>query len=234
MSEKNKHIYKALEDYCNLAVEPEYAVLLKGSWGCGKSHFVEEFINQNNQLKFLTVSLYGVNSVDAIEDKFFQQLNPVLSNKKMVLAGKIGKGLLKGTLKIDLDDDGKAEGSAKVGVPDIKLTDYLTNTSDCILVFDDLERCSMELNDILGYINYFVEKDGYKVIVIADEDKLIGNETEDNQAYSNIKEKLFGKTLCLEPDFEHVYTKFINQIIDEDALRNLLISNLGIVSAIFI
>jgi hypothetical protein len=94
MSEINKHVYQALETYCNLTVEPEYAVLLKGSWGCGKSHFVEEFIEQHKDYKFLFVSLYGVESVDAIEDKFFQQLNPILSSKSMVLAGKIGKGLL--------------------------------------------------------------------------------------------------------------------------------------------
>lgn len=225
MSEVNKNVLNALESYCKLAVEPEYAVLLKGSWGSGKTHFVEEFIEQHCELKFLFVSLYGVSSIDSIEDKFFQQLNPILSNKKMLLAGKIGKGLLKGTLKIDLDGDDKADATAKIGVPDINLADYLTDTSNCVLVFDDLERCSMELNQILGYINYFVEKDGYKAIIIADEDKLIEQECGDKKPYSNIKEKLIGKTLHLESDVGGVFDIFAQKFISNDALKQLVFEN---------
>jgi hypothetical protein len=233
MSEINKHVYQALETYCNLTVEPEYAVLVKGSWGCGKTHFVEDFIEKQKTksgFKFLCVSLYGISGVEAIEDKFFQQLNPVLSSKKMVLAGKIGKGLLKGTIKLDLDDDGKTESSARIGVPDINLSDYFTDTKNCILVFDDLERCSMPLDQILGYINYFVEKDGYKVIVIADEDKLIEKESLDNQqsantssgslSYASIKEKLIGKTLHLESDIDRVFDILYHNTIKNAELRS--------------
>lgn len=233
MSEINKHVYQALETYCNLTVEPEYAVLLKGSWGCGKTHFVEDFIEQQKTksgFKFLFVSLYGISGVEAIEDKFFQQLNPVLSSKKMVLAGKIGKGLLKGTLKLDLDGDDKTDASLRVGVPDINIADYLTDTQNCILVFDDLERCSMPLDQILGYINYFVEKDGYKVIVIADEDKLIEKESLDNQqsantssgssSYTSIKEKLIGKTLHLESDSDRVFDILYHNTIKNAELRS--------------
>lgn len=225
MSEINKHVYQALDTYCKLTVEPEYAVLLKGSWGCGKSHFVEEFIQKHKDYKFLFVSLYGVASVDAIEDKFFQQLNPLLSSKSMILAGKIGKGLLKGTIKLDLDNDGKDDASANIGIPDIKLADYLTDTKKCILVFDDLERCSMELNQILGYINYFVEKNGYKVIIIADEEKLIEKENADKQPYTSIKEKLIGKTLHLESDVDRVFDLFSEKIITDIGLNNLMREN---------
>ena len=237
MTEINKHVYQALETYCNLTVEPEYAVLLKGSWGCGKTHFVEEFMNKHSEFKFLFVSLYGVASVDAIEDKFFQQLNPVLSSKKMVLAGKIGKGLLKGTLRLDLDDDGKPDGAAKIGVPDINIADYLTNTQNCILVFDDLERCSMQLDQILGYINYFVEKDGYKVIVIADEEKLHEKEIVDDTnrsdahrksiplSYASIKEKLIGKTLHLESDIDRVFDILSDKTITNEDLKKEVVEN---------
>ncbi|MFT2092111.1 P-loop NTPase fold protein [Paraglaciecola sp. 2405UD69-4] len=225
MSEINKHVYQALDTYCKLTVEPEYAVLLKGSWGCGKSHFVEEFIQKHKDYKFLFVSLYGVASVDAIEDKFFQQLNPILSSKSMILAGKIGKGLLKGTIKLDLDNDGKDDTSANIGIPDIKLADYLTDTKKCILVFDDLERCSMELNQILGYINYFVEKNGYKVIIIADEEKLIEKENADKQPYTSIKEKLIGKTLHLESDVDSVFDLFSKIIITDTDLNKLILEN---------
>ena len=32
----NKHIVEFLENYIGLSNNPEYAVMLKGEWGCGK------------------------------------------------------------------------------------------------------------------------------------------------------------------------------------------------------
>ncbi|WP_218104327.1 P-loop NTPase fold protein, partial [Methylophaga muralis] len=176
MSDKNSHVKEFINYYCNLDVVPEYALFIAGSWGSGKSHLVQDCIaelkKQKETLNFLYVSLYGITSTEDIETKFFQILNPFLSSKKMVLAGRIAKGVLRGSLKIDLDGDGKHDASAEVTVPSIKLAHYMTDTRNYILVFDDLERCTMDLNRVLGYINYFVEKEGYKVILIADEDKL--------------------------------------------------------------
>ena len=40
-----------------------------------------------------------------------------------------------------------------VSVPDIELPDYLKITSKFILVFDDLERCKLKIEEVLGYIN---------------------------------------------------------------------------------
>ena len=34
-----------------------------------------------------------------------------------------------------------------------------------IFVFDDLERCSMPINEALGYINHFVEQNNAKVLI---------------------------------------------------------------------
>jgi hypothetical protein len=206
MSEINKHVYKALETYCNLTVEPEYAVLVKGSWGCGKTHFINDVIDQQkqNSLKFLFVSLYGVSSIDEIETEFFLQLNPKLANKKLVLAGKVVDTVLQ-SFKFDSKNTGVQE--------------YFTNTEDHILVFDDLERCQLELNKVLGYINNFVEKNKYKVIIIADETKLEKMLTGNEQTYSEIKEKLIGKTLQLESDVDSVFDMFANNILSNTDLK---------------
>ena len=104
---------------------------------------------------------------------------------------------------------------------DIKLPDYLTNVDKHILIFDDLERCKLELNNILGYINYFVEHQGHKVIILAHEDKLTKIDTsEDNQSdkainnesYKEIKEKLIGKTLLIVPDLDSAINDFIDKV----------------------
>lgn len=222
MSDLNQNARNLIEYYCSMEVPPEYALLVKGSWGCGKSHLVKDVItgmeSENTELKFLNVSLYGINDISDIEAKFFEQLNPVLASKKMMFAGQIAKGVLRGALKIDLDNDGKADATANVSVPDINLAKYLTDTKNCILVFDDLERCSIDLQVILGYINYFVEKDGYKVVLIADEAKLIElSDVSDqpNIKYQSIKEKLVGKTVEVEADVARIYDYFIEELISQ-------------------
>ena len=52
----------------------------------------------------------------------------------------------------------------------------LLSIKDSILIFDDLERCDCPINEILGYINTFVEHDGMKVILVANQ-KEIGKST---------------------------------------------------------
>ena len=108
--------------------------------------------------------------------------------------------------------------------PDINLADYLTDTSNCILVFDDLERCELDLQVILGYINYFIEKDGYKVIIVADEGKLISKESSngDHYNYIDIKEKLIGKTVQIEPDVSKVFDSFINELFPAVSAHELV------------
>ena len=137
----NKHIVEYLDYYLGLEVVPYYAVMLRGNWGSGKSWFIKNYIKGKNEEDFLYVSLYGVTSYKEIEESFFQQLHPVLASKGMKLAGKILKGLLKTTVKIDLDSNGKDETSVNSGIPDINLPDYLRNIDSKIIIFDDLERC---------------------------------------------------------------------------------------------
>ncbi|WP_435277350.1 P-loop NTPase fold protein (plasmid) [Psychrobium sp. nBUS_13] len=231
MSDINLNVKELIKYYCVMQVPPEYALLVKGPWGCGKSHLVKDSIEQlkesDTELKFLYVSLYGVNNIGDIEDKFFEQLNPILASKPLVFAGRIAKGVLKGALKLDLDGDGKADATANLSVPDINLADYLTDTKNCILVFDDLERCALNLQVILGYINYFVEKDGYKVVLIADEDKLLTHQDEGentHNCYTNIKEKLIGKTVQVEADINAVFDSLVNEIFIGDVIVHNIIA----------
>lgn len=231
VSDININAKNLINYYCSMKVAPEYALLVKGPWGCGKSHLVNNCIEtikgHNKEAKFLYVSLYGINEISDIEAKFFEQLNPILSNKKVMFAGQIAKGVLKGALKIDLDGDGKADATASIGVPNINLADYLTDTTNCILVFDDLERCELDLQVILGYINYFIEKEGYKVVIVADEDKLIARKghEDDQYSYINIKEKLIGKTVQVDPDVSNVFDNFVSELYAANTPKDLISHN---------
>lgn len=224
MTTANKHIENYLTYYLNSNFNPGFAVLLQGKWGCGKTWFIKQFIEKHQTSgkheKFIYITLYGVTSVSEIEDQIFQQLHPILSLKAMALSGKILKGIARASLKIDFDGDKNSDGSLNASLPDINLPEYLKNTAKSILIIDDLERCAIPLNDLLGYINSFVEHQESKVIIIANEEELecVENDMEsENKLYRKIKEKLIGKTFQVEHDIEQAYIYFVSQVEQEQA-----------------
>ncbi|WP_407970529.1 P-loop NTPase fold protein [Burkholderia pyrrocinia] len=226
MKNKNKQISEFLSYYYNLPSPPGYAVLIRASWGAGKTWFMKDSINklehsagfgeaEKKERRALYVSLYGMSSTKDIESEFFRQLHPILGSKGMAIAGKVAKGMLKGTLKIDLDGDGKADGSISANVPDIELPKYLRNTEGLVLVFDDIERCSIPIGDLMGYINYYVEHDGYKAILVANEEELLRRDTEESRQgaeYRRIKEKLIGKTFEIESNVNDAIDAFLGEL----------------------
>lgn len=237
MDAPNLHIEEFLKYYYSFEQEPGYAVLLKGKWGTGKTWFINQTLNSLAQKngKYLYVSLYGVTSFEEIEDEFFKQLHPLLSSKSMALTGKIAKGLLKATLKIDLDGDGKADGSVSAQAPELNLPDYLTNTSGFIIVFDDLERASINLESLLGYINHYVEHQGYKVIIVANEEEILAHQEQRDDfklAYRRIKEKLVGKTFEINPDLSGALVNFISEVKSTGA-QELYNKNINLISEIY-
>lgn len=216
----NQHISQFLDYYCSdKLLNPQYAVLLKGKWGSGKTYFINEYkkhLNKNEQ-KYIYVSLYGVTKYDEIETKFLETIHPRLYNKKTIFAGKIAKQFLKGTLKIDWDDNGQENAELETKIPDFKPEDLL-NTKDYILIFDDLERCSINTINLLGYVNYFVEHQSYKVILIANEEEL-----EKTEKYTLIKEKLIGKTFEFISDASSAYDSFLGELENEKDIKEKIL-----------
>lgn len=231
---KNQHITEYLDFYVNLQHPPGFAVLLRGDWGCGKSWLIKDFMKERGSDNYLYVSLYGITTVKDIEEAFFQQLHPVLASKGMKIAGQILKGVLKTTIKVDWDGDKKEDVSITSGIPDINLPTYLKGTDQRILVFDDLERCSIPIANVLGYINHFVEYSDMKAIIVANENEIVRKEksTEDFAIkYNLIKEKLIGKSLDVKVDFEPAMAQFISEL--PNTISHLIVEKTNIVREVF-
>jgi hypothetical protein len=201
----NEHISQFLDYYIKLP-NPQYAVLLKGKWGSGKTHFINDYKKQldEKEQKYIYVSLYGVRNYDEIETKFLQSSNPEIFNEKSIFVGKLADAFINNKIKSSL------------GI--IKKSLSSLNAKGNILIFDDLERCSINIIDLLGYINNFVEHQSYKVILIANEKEL-----EKTKKYKKIKEKLVGKTFEFKTDADLAYDSFLTELKNEKDVREKIL-----------
>ncbi|EAS44814.1 P-loop NTPase fold protein [Photobacterium profundum] len=186
-------INKYLHSYIDLE-SPQYAVLITGGWGTGKTFFIKNFLKNLPNDAYCYISLYGVKDNREIDSEIFSSLFPLFKNKSIKLATKIAKGILSGALRIKVDDDVSFSSSAKI---DISGNDIASKLNKKLWIFDDLERSGMHPAEALAYINNLVEHEGCNVIVISDESKLKCDSSVENcdlNSYSNIKEKTIGKT----------------------------------------
>lgn len=205
----NEHIEIFLNHYIDLTVAPEYAVLLTGEWGSGKTFFIKNFLeSKKDDKKIINISLFGLTKLEEINEQIFQQLHPVLSHKYMSIAGKLLKGAVKLGTSIDLNGDKKDDVSININQFDLYSPDDGARKNEYIFVFDDLERTKIHISEVLGYINTLVEKDGIKVIVLADETKI------DEEKYKNFKEKVIGKTFKIAQDFDSAFSFFLDLVSD--------------------
>lgn len=151
----------------------KYAVLLNGSWGSGKTYFVKKYIkrleekfNENKKnKKSIYISLYGINNVTEIKNKIFISLIKNKTIKQFLPILDVG-------LEIGSDFI-----SDKTFVKNIEsklqtILKPLDKMDNLIIIFDDLERCDININSVLGYINELVEHNNIKVIIVADETKI--------------------------------------------------------------
>lgn len=229
ISKPNQHIEEYLDYYFKGTKKFEYAILLNGAWGSGKTWFVKKYIEKQKNLKkkVAYISLNGLSKTSEIDEAIFKCIHPVLGSKQAKLTGQILKGALKATLRIDLDGDSKSDGSVNASVPDIKLPDYLKIDDNFILIFDDLERCELKIEETLGYINYFVEQENIKVLVVSND-----TEIKESDNFLRKKEKLIGATFNYAED-QDLAIKSILEEVDNFELKEKLIAVIPLITETF-
>jgi len=234
----NEHIESFLDHYIDLAVAPEYAVLLTGKWGSGKTFFIKNFLeSKKDDKKIINISLFGLTKLEEINEQIFQQLHPILSHKYMSIAGKFLKGAVKLGTSIDLNGDKKDDVSININQFDLYSPDDNARKREYIFVFDDLERTKIHISEVLGYINTLVEKDGIKVIILANEskidenDKNIETKIDEKKTYKDFKEKVIGKTFKVTQDFDSAFNSFISLVSDA---KEVLETNKGTIQDVYI
>src|SRR5574344_2172061 len=155
----------------------DYAIMINGEWGSGKTYFwnhkirnkIETMHINGKQYTTIYMSLYGISNLEEISKKIFIETTQLMDKNLKKFMNSHNQSNIPEYAKTDLDMAnffGVTQNGDKI--------DYAQffSTDDKVLCFDDLERANVDVIDILGYINNFVEHDHIKTIIICNEKKL--------------------------------------------------------------
>jgi hypothetical protein len=208
----NTEQVEIIRQYLN--IETNYAVIINGQYGIGKTHFYKNHLSPkicevplpkdaNKRFIPIHISLFGFKSLEEIQGAIFVELYPLLKKKGLKLAVGICKSLIRGITQIN----GGGDIDKYIGDLSQEADDWL-KYDELVICFDDLDRKSesLDLRDVFGFINSLVENQGAKILIIANEEQLI----KDTKYSSSLREKVIGVSIQFEPNIEEVY----NQIIE--------------------
>lgn len=230
-TELNKYIKHYLEKD-----KTHTAIMLTGEWGSGKTYYVENvltpFLQEDGKNRCVVISLYGLETVSDISKSIYMELRMKALDKESEVwsAGKlIAKTVVKGAAGLFGIDVSMSED-------DLQKLYSSVDLSGKLLVFEDLERSGIEVVKLLGYVNNLVERDGIKVLLVANENEILrkapetfnfnftklrpdrsqGKEEEKTgesisecvQNYLKIKEKTISDTIYFESDYCEAVKKY--------------------------
>ena len=192
----NRHIEKYLDLYLEIPT-PDYAVMLKGEWGCGKTYFIKQYIEAKKDKKICYISLNGIKQCNDVIPQILLALAPKEFNSKICKGViSVGRTIAYGITKFFNVDNVFNIGDLANCVP-----------GNIVFVFDDLERTLLEPKEVLGFLSDLVEQQNFHVIIIGDETKFIEDAQEE---YLSRKEKIIGKTFNIQSDEKKVLPLLID------------------------
>ena len=142
------------------------------------------------------ISLFGLSSEADVYGSVLAKTFPELSNRKKL--GEWAKDK-----NISLFGFGIPFGGAVAYALDVTVRENVDQTK--VLIFDDLERSSIEYQKLFGVINFYVEQHGCRVVVLAHDDKIV-------EQFKQTKEKVFGHTVRIKPKITEAFAIFVGRL----------------------
>lgn len=218
------------------------AIMLTAPWGMGKSHYIQNslipYLNTEEKRTCVVVSLYGLNDVKEINRIIYWDLRLKLktpkkgSKSEALESGKfVVKAFLNGGLSFLGIDPSMSDRDFDKLFSSIDLTGKL-------IILEDLERSSIPIKHILGYVNNLTEHDGAKVLLVANEQEIKtthksvvaeeGKETSFKWAYTpeaeeylEIKEKTVSDTIVYRCNYDVAIVNIL-ELFENTKLKRLL------------
>ena len=230
----DQQILSVIKDYIqNRSINQ--ALMITGEWGCGKSYFVKnsvkEYLRKNGILdnkNYIVFSLYGINNLVDFKSSFYDTIfmNQYLGESDITRKTQKFFERLFNSCSSTID-------TSVVGVPlQVNLTELihksdLVQLKNCILVFDDIERCGLSAIELWGFINKLTENRGVPVITVANESKILEKDLETGN-YKIEKEKAIYCTIEFSYEIANIFDELVNKY-NENSLREYILSNKEII-----
>ncbi len=174
----------------------EFAILINGDWGSGKTHFWRNYITTEitkANLSPIYISLYGNSSIETVKNHIISEIIANTTGGQ----SSIGKVISKISAPI-----GKI--ISKTNYQELFEAAVFNNYdfSKSVICFDDLERTAIDVKQIIGLINELVANKKAKALILTNEKYI-----QENSGFNLVKEKTIGRTLN--------YKAVIGDIFDE-------------------
>lgn len=219
---KREEVVSYIQHYLDKDIS-KGAIMLTGAWGTGKSYFIQEYLlealKRDNENRCVVVSLYGLKSVEEISKCIFFELRAgFLKSKNEAVTTSLlaAKTVVRGVTSLFGVD-------LKASDEDMLKLYKSVDLKNKLIVLEDLERCQIDIIEVLGFVNNLVDQDGVKVLLVANENEflhyetveedkldiygiksekvLVKRPTKETEYYLKIKEKTVNDTIVFEGDF---------------------------------
>lgn len=156
----------------------KYAILINGAWGSGKTFLYEHYLvdaisaieaGKDKGKTNIYISLYGISSVEALSKQLLTNYLLYSTTKGKEIAQK-GIKSIAGILGVVSQAFSFSIGSVSADFSKvIQGISGLAEVKNMVICFDDLERCTIPINEFFGYVNNLIEHCNCKVLILADE-----------------------------------------------------------------
>lgn len=210
---KKDEILEIVTKYMNND-KAKYAVMITGAWGSGKTHLYENCLkgeidriesgkDKEDKRSQAYISLYGVSSIEELSKEILLKYIMVSALREDKTKGNVlnGIGNLLGVVSkgVTFSIDGLNINFCNIIKKGKKLGKKLIQIKNLVICFDDLERCSIPINELFGLINNLVEHCACKVLILADEEN-IGRMYANTNLESKYLSVLSGRRIALSND----------------------------------
>lgn len=177
---KIEDIEKSISSYV-FDKRKKQAVLLDGEWGCGKTFFVNNILiprlEKHDNTRVFKISLYGISSIDIIQEmiygKWLELYISKFSDKLGIIGQLVNKGIdIFGKPVIRLVEDKLSTEGLFENLANTAMENDINRVEYNIIIFDDLERCSIDILQLMGFLNNLSENNGFRLILIANEKEI--------------------------------------------------------------
>ena len=189
-------------------------ILVNGSWGIGKSHYINEYSKNNHAYK---VSMFGIDSVSDFKYAIAYSINCKEANIHKILTQKNESTIIQLPF-------------LSIPIPKLQedfdsiIINSLDDKKKHILIIDDLERKSdsISLKDIFGIITDLSEVNNLNIIIIVNDQYVSDLNEDDSKVYKEFNEKVIERIYNVSSYSDSALNNICGELIYEDGREYLI------------